>query len=308
MNHSFVRRFSFALYCALMCWQSLGHAKEFSLDQLVVPPGNFAQLDSHRIYYRCLGSGFPTVVVDSGIGGAAIEWTPIQELVAKFTRICTYDRAGYGWSDPGPGPRVTSRIVEELRRTLTEAREYGPFIFVGHSFGGFTGRYFAAHYPEQIVGMVLIESSHPDGLLGVVAGPGRPRHAINESRIARGRADISPYISAASFLNSRRKAIFAQMDELSHFSTSAAEIATLSLVGNPLLTVIARAENTDDVAREADWQRLQFSLLELSEDSRLIHSVSSDHDIHLVEPQIVVEQIRLVVDNVRASRQTKQVN
>ncbi|MGR9092718.1 MAG: alpha/beta fold hydrolase, partial [Gammaproteobacteria bacterium] len=93
------------------------------LADLVVPPGNFVSLETHRLYYRCAGRGTPVLVIDNGIGGAAIEWTPVQDALARTTRVCTYDRAGYGWSDTGPGPRTTERSVEELRALLRLAGE-----------------------------------------------------------------------------------------------------------------------------------------------------------------------------------------
>jgi len=96
----------------LPAWLMAGDSdKKPDLAELLVPPGNFVNLETHRLYYRCTGAGSPVVVIDNGIGGAAIEWTTIQDAVAKTTRVCTYDRAGYGWSDTGPGPRTTARSV-----------------------------------------------------------------------------------------------------------------------------------------------------------------------------------------------------
>ena len=118
---------------ALVAWED---AVAFEVGDLT-PPGTFADLGTHRLYYRCVGKGRPFVIIDSGIGGAAIEWTDVQARVASFATVCAYDRAGYGWSDPGPSPRTTKRAVAEMRAVLTAARLAPPYILVGHSFGGF---------------------------------------------------------------------------------------------------------------------------------------------------------------------------
>lgn len=271
------------------------------LADLVVPPGNFVSLDTHRLYYRCTGSGSPVLVIDNGIGGAAVEWTPVQDALALTTRVCTYDRAGYGWSDTGPGPRTTERSVAELRALLRLAGEDGPYLMVGHSFGGFNSRYLAARYPQEVVGIVLIESSHPEQLL-TFAGQQHPaRHGINVERISAGAGDASPYVAAASFLNSRRKAIFAQMDELSHFADSATTVAAAGGVGEIPLLVIARATTDGLVAdRDRQWRKMQTSLADLSSRGELVVARTASHDVHMVDPEFVVSQLKAFIERVRA--------
>jgi pimeloyl-ACP methyl ester carboxylesterase len=271
------------------------------LADLVVPPGNFVSLETHRLYYRCAGRGTPVLVIDNGIGGAAIEWTPVQDALARTTRVCTYDRAGYGWSDTGPGPRTTERSVEELRALLRLAGEDGPYLMVGHSFGGFNSRYLAAHYPQEVAGIVLIESSHPEQLL-TFAGQAHPaRHGINLERVTAGADDVSPYVAAASFLNSRRKAIFAQMDELSHFADSATTVAAAGGVGETPLLVIARASTTGASAeRDRLWREMQISLSTLSSRGEFVVARTASHDVHMADPEFVVRQLRAFVERVRA--------
>ncbi|MEQ8662412.1 MAG: alpha/beta fold hydrolase, partial [Gammaproteobacteria bacterium] len=215
-------RCGIALLLAVML---LPAAAATDLAALVVPPGSFAGLDTHRLYYRCVGAGSPTVVIDAGIGGSALEWTPVQDALAAYTRVCTYDRAGYGWSDPGPSPRTAERAVAELRELLARAGERPPFVLVGHSLGGFHARYMAARHPQEVAALVLVESSHPDAVPHIEAARDARRHAIDETRLAAAASAASHYEQAASYLNSRRKAVFAQMDELAHFADSAALVA-----------------------------------------------------------------------------------
>ena len=111
---------------------------------------------------NCTGSGSPTVILDTGLGVPAAGWDLVQPEVAKFTRVCSYDRAGYGWSTPGPMPRTSEQIVKELHALLTAAGEKGPYILVAHSFGGFNVRLYTAQYPNDVAGLVLVDTSHED--------------------------------------------------------------------------------------------------------------------------------------------------
>jgi pimeloyl-ACP methyl ester carboxylesterase len=112
----------------------------------------------------CRGEGSPTVVLDSGLGVPAVGWNPVQKEVAKFARVCSYDRAGYGWSDASSVPRTSLEIAKELHALLEAANEKGPYILVGHSFGGFNVRVYNGQYPNDVVGVVLVDSSHEDQL------------------------------------------------------------------------------------------------------------------------------------------------
>jgi len=96
------------------------------------------------------------------MGGSSLDWLRVQPEIAKFTRVCSYDRAGYGWSDSSPMPRTSLQIAEELKGLLTSAEERGPYLLVGHSFGGYNVRMFAKLYPSDVAGMVLVDAEHPD--------------------------------------------------------------------------------------------------------------------------------------------------
>lgn len=124
-------------------------------------PGTLIDVNGHVMHIHCMGSGSPTVVIDAGNGSFSVEWTPIQQEASKFTRVCTYDRAGYGWSEAGPQPRDGMQVVSELHDLLQAAGEAGPYLLVGHSLGGVHVRLFAAQYPEEVAGLILIDTAYP---------------------------------------------------------------------------------------------------------------------------------------------------
>src|SRR4030095_7799142 len=116
----------------------------------------------YRLRLQCTGQGSPTVVMDSGLGDTLETWADVWPGVKAFTRVCVYDRAGLRKSESGPPPRTSQRISDELHGLLLIAQVPGPYVLVGHSFGGLNVRLFAAQHPEQVVGLVLVEATHED--------------------------------------------------------------------------------------------------------------------------------------------------
>lgn len=126
------------------------------------PPGRLVDVGGFRLHINCSGEGTPTVVLDAALGGSSISWTLVQPSIARLTRVCSYDRAGFGWSDPGPFPRNAGRIADELRTLLARDDVRPPFVLVGHSFGGFVMRIFATRYRADVAGLVLVDPAHPE--------------------------------------------------------------------------------------------------------------------------------------------------
>jgi pimeloyl-ACP methyl ester carboxylesterase len=121
------------------------------------PPGRLVEIAGGRLHLMDAGQGSPTVIFESGIAASSLNWTAIQAQVARFTRASAYDRAWLGWSDPGPTPRVASRLVEELHSLLAAAQVPTPYVLVGHSFGGLLMQAYAVAHPDQVAGLVLID-------------------------------------------------------------------------------------------------------------------------------------------------------
>src|SRR5688572_6672126 len=126
------------------------------------PPGELVDVGRYRLHLNCTGSGSPTVVIDSGMGDWSASWSSwVQPEVAKTTRVCTYDRAGAGWSESGSRPPTVEQFTKELHTLLQNAGIPGPYVLVGHSLGGFTVRVFVHDYAADVAGVVLIESMTP---------------------------------------------------------------------------------------------------------------------------------------------------
>src|ERR687895_502303 len=121
-------------------------------------PGRLVDVGGHRLHIRCTGSGEPTVILENGLGGSSlVAWSLVQPEVARFTRVCSYDRAGMGYSDPGPSPRTARRIAGELAKLLARSGIAGPVVLVGASIAGFDVRVFASDHPERAAGLVLVD-------------------------------------------------------------------------------------------------------------------------------------------------------
>jgi pimeloyl-ACP methyl ester carboxylesterase len=145
-----------ASICLLLGVQSAASAAPG--DELYARPGQLITAQRTRLNFYCMGRGSPAVVFDSGWGDWAPVWTIVQPEVAKWTRACSYDRAGAGFSDPGPMPRTSVQIAAELRSALYNAGIQGPYILVGNAFGGNNVRTFAARYPAEVAALVLVEA------------------------------------------------------------------------------------------------------------------------------------------------------
>src|SRR5215208_2717956 len=122
------------------------------------PPGQMVDVGGYRLHINCTGEGSPTVVIESGWGDMSASWGWVQPEVAKTTRVCTYDRAGMGWSEASPEPRVAREYAKELHTLLANANETGPYVLVGHSMGGYTVLVYAHDYPADVLGLVLVDS------------------------------------------------------------------------------------------------------------------------------------------------------
>ena len=125
-------------------------------------PGRLVDVGGFRLHLHAMGEGAPVVVFDAALAGSSVSWTYVQPAVARFARACAYDRAGFGWSDGGPMPRTAGRVADELRRLLDRAGEPPPYLLVGHSFGGFVMRIFAARFRAETAGLVLVDPAHPE--------------------------------------------------------------------------------------------------------------------------------------------------
>lgn len=127
-----------------------------------LPPGSLVDVDGCLMHVQTTGSGSPTVVLESGLGGMSSAWAWIQPETAKFSRVVSYDRAGLGWSEVDAAPKTARLTARRLHTLLQRSHAHPPYVLVGHSMGGLLIRVFADRYPGEVAGMVLVDASHPD--------------------------------------------------------------------------------------------------------------------------------------------------
>lgn len=170
-----LRRIALALLAIPIALLALGASYEALMAagdaERYPPPGRLVDIGGRRLHLHCVGGGGPTVVFEAGHAGTSIDWALVQQQLAGEARVCAYERAGLGWSDPGPLPRTPERIVDDLRALLTAAGEPGPYVLVGHSLGGRYVRLFAETYPKDVAGVVLVDArgEHHDRALSAEA-------------------------------------------------------------------------------------------------------------------------------------------
>ncbi len=280
-----------------------------------VYPGKLINVGTHRLHINCVGKGTPSVILESGIGGFSLEWFKIQNNLSNDVRVCSYDRAGYGWSDPGPGPRTTARIVKELKILLTEARIPGPYLLVGHSFGGYNIRYFASEYPELTAGLVLIDSSHPQQFNTEEFKRNKPPTSTVKYKNSFQVRLIRPII-ADNYPQERKRIAFLLMSTMKSKATLLNESDYMEISAKQLasrekqqthdfpVVIITRGKRVwpeDELGdrREQQWTRLQNDLENISPLSEHLLADKSGHIVHLDQPRLVSENILLAVNKSR---------
>lgn len=273
------------------------------------PPGRLVDVGGFRLHLLCRGHGSPTVILESGLGGFSLDWIYVQDLVAADTRVCAYDRAGYGWSDPGPAPRTTDEIVDELERLLRAAGLAPPYVLVGHSFGGYTAQYFAKLYPREVAGVVLVDSSHPDQAERLPQLPadrdqenetGDLVTFFNPDQIYRyyPRSMWGPIIA----LLTSPKAIRTEQRELRGFVMSGAEVHEAGPMPSVPLVVVTRGKRVwprDPLgnALERAWAEMQKDLAASVPGGRQVIARHSGHMIQLQQPEVVAAAVRSVLEH-----------
>jgi pimeloyl-ACP methyl ester carboxylesterase len=270
------------------------------------PPGDFVQVGDHRLHLYCAGEGSPAVVFDSGLGSSSLDWARVQPTVARLTRACVYDRAGYGWSDPGPNPRDSATIARELQELLGHGGVAPPYVLVGHSFGGFNVRLFASEHPDETAALVLIDSSHEQqferfdqaGLTS--AAPRAGEIIIGNPAVVPASLPDDLQALARSF-TMRAGFIAALRSELGNLRNSAAELrAAGPLPDVPLIVISHRVrEDRPSVRRDKLWMDMQQELATRTSRAQLVIADTDDHYVQLAEPDLVVAAIQTVLAETR---------
>lgn len=268
-------------------------------------PGQRFDVGGYQLHIHCTGAGSPTVIVDVGLGDDSTDWLPIQQAVSDTSRICVFDRPGYGWSDFGPSPRTSKKIAQELETLLREADIPPPYVLVGHSFGGYNIRVFAANNPETVAGMILVDASHEDqyNRFQIKLPSNLKRHGtimiLPKSTDSLAHADKPPVL--------RERAFHAARAEISALEESAVQLQQNAVIPVVPLIVISRGKpewygNVGLQQREKMWIDLQQDLSRLSPISTHMFAHQSGHAIPHEQPEIIVEAIEQLVSQVQSRK------
>ncbi|HEX4825144.1 MAG TPA: alpha/beta hydrolase [Candidatus Polarisedimenticolaceae bacterium] len=228
-----------------------------------------------KLNLHCVGNGSPVVVLDAGAGDSSDTWDWVVPDVRRFTRVCTYDRAGLGKSDAGPFPRTSDRIADELERLLVGAQVSGPYVLVGHSFGGLNMRLFASRHPESVAGLVLVDATPEDFPAKEAAL--RTQGENEKLRTARSlgtptfRSELDAMPASASLVRAARP--------------------TESQV-----VVLSAAHAEDSPAFRDTWAALQRQMVAAFPHARQVLADRSGHYIQYDQPELVVDAIRDLVN------------
>jgi pimeloyl-ACP methyl ester carboxylesterase len=276
-------------------------------------PGALYDVGDHRLHLSCSGTGAPTVVLQSGMGGSSPLWGRITSATSRSTRVCAYDRAGTGWSDDASRPQDGLAVVSDLHRLLTVAGESGPFVLVGHSTGGVYAMTYAAQHPEQVAGLVLLDSASPHQftVLPDYASqyPMMMRlYGVLPSLIRLGAGRLVPVLSsnevpgeegrqARAFANDPRSARTIR-DELSTYRRTFVQAQKLSTLGSKPLVVLSASDSLDGTP---GWPTAQAQLAALSSNADR-RSVDSSHSGMLDNPVASAASNAAIADVVRAVR------
>ncbi len=271
-------------------------------------------IGGHSLHVACLGKGRPTVILDAGLGGTSRDWGLVQARLAAHARVCAYDRAGMGHSDPGPEPRSPARIAAELRRLLKAAGVPGPYVLVAHSLSGKSARLFAAAYPEDVAGMVLVDArsekidaaTHPEEAEAFVAALKRQAVLLTLARklglvrllgsILTDEPGLPPGAATEmALLQTQPQSLRATASEGRARSMDNAALNGASLGAIPLVVIAAG----DSMANIPGWAEAQAELAALSREGLLVVAEGSSHLVQIYQPEIVIDAVLSVLGAAR---------
>lgn len=303
--------------------------REYLDNRKYPPPGKLVEIGDYKLHYQVMGEGSPTVILDAGIGGSSIDWTLVQPEIAQFTRVLSYDRAGYGWSQEVNEKRTGWEIVDDLNTLLVKQHIDPPYVLVGHSLGAVLMRLYASQYPEKVAGLVLLDPPHenledqlpepPDELympdpeaVEMMSEMGLQRLLIEWTDKAPEKfpVETQKVWLAKQVTTKQTRTALRESENLDDYLDELVPIDTH--IGNRPFVVITAGKRTDLIAlglaqEWEDYAEERFNLQkglhqEMATQARHgkhVIAEESDHMIPWNQPQIIVEAVKEVVDEVR---------
>jgi pimeloyl-ACP methyl ester carboxylesterase len=304
------------LAAAGMIYQNIFEARDLRFNPM---PGRRVDVGGYKMHINCTGDGSPTVILDSGLGDSYVSWRKVQPQIAKFTRVCSYDRAGMGFSDSSSQPRTSKVIAGELHELLRAAGIAPPYVLVGHSMGGYDVRLYASLYRNEVAGVVLVDASHPDQAsrlpleLQSMDGSWLREAEFMEYSMPFGiprlfgfcDEDPVPRAAECNFHSAAES-----VAELKAFSESAAQTAATGSLGDMPLVVLSHdpdrpsADLPADLAKPTNdaWEKMQEELAHLSTRGTQVIAKNSAHYIQIDRPDVVIDAVRNVVGQARGTQ------
>jgi len=287
-----------------------------------LPPGQWTNVGEYNMHIYCTGEGSPTVILEAGLNDFFVTWSKVQPEVAKTTRVCSYDRAGLGWSETSPYPRTSEFMVQELHTLLKNTGIEGPYILVGHSFGGINMRLFARQYPNEVAGLVLVDSAHEEQaerlpFLKDTADEFIRQFKTLSAMSSFGLMALSPAtIPNRGFPEEAYRQYQAVLATTNYFEGAIAEstafysnASSLKIEGLDDLPLIVLSHGLPDTTSgiddagqnqfEQEWSKMQLELAALSSNGKQIIAEQSGHYIQLDQPELVIESILALVQAVQ---------
>lgn len=302
-----------------------GQIAKANMKQKHPAPGQLVDIGGYKLHINCMGEGSPTVILAAGLGDFSVTWGAVQPELAKTTRVCAYDRAGYGWSNPSPYELTITGMADELHTMLVNANVPGPYVMVGHSLSGLMVRVFTHNYPEDVAGMVLVDSTHDEQYVRLVAAVPKFGELLQSGiESGKGQYRFFRFLSSTGVMalmpqlipnSGFPEAVFEQYkanwSTSNFFDTILAEAGALEEIladtrdmhisgfGNLPLTVLsAGPSGSDPNYSDSENQKLtqirqelQSDLLKLSSDSKQIIAEQSGHYIQHDQPDLVIDAI-----------------
>jgi pimeloyl-ACP methyl ester carboxylesterase len=275
-------------------------------------PGAFHSVNGRRMRIDCAGSGSPALVLESGLANGGLIWDGVQSILARTTRVCSYDRAGNGWSDPAPTPRDADHVADQLHALLASARVGGPIVLMGHSLGGIYIRDYAVRYPTQVAGLIFVDSSVPlQDRKGVTMD--FPPVALVQSALSIGlfRPALGlqyPAAPARAIDDAAYPNLQEASAEMADFDRSGGEALRSPSFGDLPILILSHDPAEDATGPDPNgvhgaqlFDRLQQELLGLSSRSRRIIAKGSHHVIQFDRPRLVEAEAALFIEQLRGA-------